>query len=105
MIQFLLQANPAATQVRGEGNLVPLHNALFNESDRRINVVKCLLEADPSAAKLVNSDGDTSYHIALDQECGKELLEHLIKAFPEGVMISNDIGIGYFHPLFFPLIC
>ena len=92
MIQFLLQANPAATKIRGEGNLVPLHNALFNESDRRINIVKCLLQADPTAAKLVNFDGDTSYHLALDQECGRELLEQLVKAFPEGVTIPNDIG-------------
>ncbi len=92
MIQFLLQANPSATKVRGEGNLVPLHNALFNESDRRIHIVKCLLDADPTAAKLVNSDGDTSFHIALDQECGCEVLDHLIRSFPEGVDISNDIG-------------
>eukprot|EP00599_Poterioochromonas_sp_BG-1_P005042 CAMPEP_0173148664 /NCGR_PEP_ID=MMETSP1105-20130129/9857_1 /TAXON_ID=2985 /ORGANISM="Ochromonas sp., Strain BG-1" /LENGTH=469 /DNA_ID=CAMNT_0014063367 /DNA_START=108 /DNA_END=1518 /DNA_ORIENTATION=- len=97
MIQFLLQANPSATKVRGEGNLVPLHNALFNESDRRIHIVKCLLDADPSAAKLVNSDGDTSFHIALDQECGCEVLDHLIRSFPEGVDISNDIGYLPLH--------
>lgn len=97
MIQFLLQANPSATKVKGEGNLVPLHNALFNESNRRVHIVKCLLDADPSAAKVVNSDGDTSFHIALDQECNADIIDQLIKAFPEGLLTPNDIGYLPLH--------
>jgi ankyrin repeat protein len=97
MIQFLLQAHPAATKVRGEGSLVPLHNSFYNESDHRYEISKCLLEADPSAAKILNADGDTSFHMALDQECGTELLQQLIKAFPEGLETQNDIGYLPLH--------
>ena len=97
MIQFLLQANAAATKVKGEGDLVPLHNSLYNESEHRCEIAKCLLSADPSAAKFVNLDGDTALHMAIDQECSIELLEHLIKAFPEGVMEQNDIGYLPLH--------
>jgi ankyrin repeat protein len=97
MIQFLLQANAPATKIRGEGSLVPLHDALFNESTHRAQIVKCLLDADPGAAKMLNSDGDTSFHIALDQECGHEILDQLIKFFPEGLKISNDIGYLPLH--------
>lgn len=92
MIQFLLQSNPSATKIRGEGNLVPLQNALFNESPHRVQIVKCLLDADPSAAKIINSDGDSLFHLAIDQECGKDLLQHLIQVYPEGVSVQNDVG-------------
>lgn len=92
MIQFLLQANPAATKVRGEGNLIPLQNALFNESEHRVSIVKSLLDADPSAASVLNSDGDTVFHLAINQECCVDLLQHLLTAYPFGLAVQNDIG-------------
>jgi ankyrin repeat protein len=92
MIQFLLQANPAATKVRGEGNFVPLQNALFNESEHRVSIVKSLLDADPSAASILNADGDTVFHLAINQECRVDLLQHLLTAYPQGLAVQNDIG-------------
>lgn len=93
MMLFLLQANPAATKVRGEGNLVPLQHALYNEDpDKKGDIVKLLLDADPSAASIVNADGDTVFHIAINQECNISLLSQLLRAFPEGVRVQNDIG-------------
>lgn len=93
MIRFLLQANPGATKVRGEGNLVPLQNALYNESETMKGcIVSHLLNADPSAASIVNSDGDTVFHIAINQECKRDLIALLLDAFPEGLKVQNDIG-------------
>lgn len=98
MIQFLLQANPSATKVHGEGNLVPLQNALYNESETlKVAIVKVLLDADPAAASTVHSDGDTVFHIAINQECKRDLLEHLLAAFPAGVRVQNDIGYLPLH--------
>lgn len=97
MIRFLLQANPSATKVKGEGNLVPLQCALYNESEHRLPIVKCLLEVDPGAAKIVNGDGDTALHLAVDEECEKDILSHLIRAYPEAVMVQNDIGLLPLH--------
>jgi ankyrin repeat protein len=97
MIRFLLQANPSATKVKGESHLVPLQCALYNESEERLHIVKCLLDADPSAAKIINGDGDTALHLAVDQECGTELLSNLIKAHPDAVMSQNDIGLLPLH--------
>jgi len=97
MIRFLLQANPAATKVRGEGNLVPLQNALFNESEYRVAIVKVLLDADPSAASVLNSDGDTVFHLAINQECRVDLLQHLLAAYPQGLKVQNDIGYLPLH--------
>eukprot|EP01031_Cornospumella_fuschlensis_P028697 gene28697-34645_t len=67
MIQFLLQANPAATKAKGESNLVPLQCALYNQSPARLHIVTCLLDADPSAAQVVNPNGDTALHLAVEQ--------------------------------------
>lgn len=93
MMQYLLQECPAATKVRGEGNLVPLQHALYNENPIRKNdIVKVLLDADPSAASIVNADGDTVFHIAINQECNLSLMSQLLDAFPEGVRVQNDIG-------------
>jgi ankyrin repeat protein len=97
MIRFLLQANPCSTKVKGESNLVPLQCALYNECEERLHIVKCLLDADPTAARMINGDGDTALHLAVDQECDKELLVHLIRAYPEAVMVQNDIGLLPLH--------
>lgn len=97
MIRFLLQANPSATKVKGESNLVPLQCALFNESQERLHIVKCLLDVDRSTAKVINDDGDTTLHLAVNQECEKSLLTRLIDAYPEAVMVQNDIGLLPLH--------
>jgi ankyrin repeat protein len=97
VIEFLLQAYPTATQARGVDNLIPLHNALYNESLERSAIAKCLIDADPSSASLCNLDGDTCFHIAIDQECGQDVLHNLIQAFPEGILTANDMGYLPLH--------
>jgi ankyrin repeat protein len=97
MIRFLLQANPGATKVHGEGNLVPLHCALYNESSSRMPIMKCLLEVDPHAAKLINSDGDTALHLAVDHECENAILKLIMKAYPDSAKVQNDLGLLPLH--------
>lgn len=98
MITFLLQANPLATKVRGSADLLPLHCALYNEhAESRLRVVKCLLEADPESARLINSDGDTTLHIGVDSECNLETLKMLLKTFPDASKTVNDIGMLPLH--------
>lgn len=97
VIQYLLQANPGATKHRGEGDLVPLQCGFFNESRNRLNIVKCLLEADPSAAAIIGADGDTALHMAAVQECELPLMERLVSAFPGAAMVQNDIGLLPLH--------
>lgn len=58
---------------------------------------QCLLDVDPSAAKVINGDGDTALHLAVDQECGQDLLSRLIRAYPEAVMAQNDLGLLPLH--------
>jgi ankyrin repeat protein len=97
LIQFLLQANPAGTKQHGEGDLVPLQAAFFNETANRLAIVRCLLEADISVAALINSDGDTALHLAVVQECELELLSSLVTACPESARKQNDIGFLPLH--------
>lgn len=68
MIQFLLQANPCATRVQGDGLLVPLQCAIRHDNNKfRYKLVECLLNTDPQSAQMINSDGDTALHNAVDQ--------------------------------------
>eukprot|EP01034_Spumella_vulgaris_P034632 gene34632-42720_t len=97
MIQFLLMANPSATKVRGEGNLVPLQCALYNESTARMEIMKRLLEVDPESAKLINADGDTAMHLAVDHECDTEILELILKANPDSTKTANNLGLLPLH--------
>jgi ankyrin repeat protein len=92
LMHYLLQANPGSTKIKGEGNLVPLHCGLFNESNNRVAIVKTLLQADPSAASMINSDGDTALHTASVQECEAELVHCLVSVSPESAKFQNDIG-------------
>mmetsp|Transcript_15635 Transcript_15635/g.34552 ORF Transcript_15635/g.34552 Transcript_15635/m.34552 type:complete len:547 (-) Transcript_15635:159-1799(-) len=92
LMHYLLQANPGSTKIKGDGNLVPLHCGLFNESHNRVAIVKTLLQADPSAASMINSDGDTALHTAAVQECEAELVYALVSVSPEAAKYQNDIG-------------
>lgn len=98
MILFLLQANPGATKVRGEGTLVPLQNALYHENPvKKTEIVQLLLDADPTAASIVHVDGNTVLHIAMEEACPANLLASLLHAFPDGVRMRNDIGYLPLH--------
>uniref|UniRef100_A0A7S3MB41 Uncharacterized protein n=1 Tax=Spumella elongata TaxID=89044 RepID=A0A7S3MB41_9STRA len=97
VIQYLLQANPASTRQRGEGDLVPLQCGFFNESQHRLEIVTCLLDADPSAAATIGVDGDTALHMAAVQECELDLIERVVRAFPAAATIQNDIGLLPLH--------
>eukprot|EP01038_Epipyxis_sp_PR26KG_P013198 gene13198-17686_t len=98
MIKFLLQANPSATKVPGDGMLVPLQCAIYNQPGKsRVEIVQCLLEADPTAATVVNSDGDTALHLAIDQECEVEIITLLLKAYADAAKIRNYSGLLPLH--------
>lgn len=92
MIKFLLQMSPESTKVQGDQNLVPLQCAVFNESAHRLDIVKTLIEADSTAARMTNVEGDTAMHKALEGECDIELTELLLKVYPDALKVQNDLG-------------
>lgn len=97
VIRYLLQSNPGSTKQRGEGDMVPLQCSFFNETNNRLAVVLCLLEADPTAAAITGADGDTALHMAAVQECEVQLMEKLVEAFPGAGMVQNDMGLLPLH--------
>lgn len=97
VIRYLLQANPSSTRQRGEGDLVPLQCSFFNETENRLAVKLCLLDADPGAAAITGTDGDTALHMAAVQECELALMERLVAAFPDAAKVQNDIGLLPLH--------
>jgi ankyrin repeat protein len=97
VIRYLLQSNPTSTRHRGEGDLVPLQCSFFNETSNRLAIKLCLLEADPGAAAITGTDGDTALHMAAVQECELKLMERLVDAFPDAAKVQNDIGLLPLH--------
>lgn len=98
MIQYLLQANPSGTKVKGESDLVPLQCAIYNQHPpSQFEIVKKLLKADVEAAKTINPDGDTALHLAVELECNINVLRLLIQAYPEAATIANDVGMLPLH--------
>lgn len=97
VIRYLLQSNPASTRHRGEGDMIPLQCSFFNETSNRLAIKLCLLDADPGAAAITGTDGDTALHMAAVQECELKLMERLVDAFPDAAKVQNDIGLLPLH--------
>jgi hypothetical protein len=91
-------ANPWAIKVSGESNLVSLQCALNNESSARVQIMKCLLDVDPGSAKLINVDGDTVLHLAVDHECDTEILQLLLRAHSDAIKPHNKLGLLPLQP-------
>jgi ankyrin repeat protein len=103
MIQYLLQANPSATKVKGESDLIPLQCAIYNQHPpSRYEIVKKLLQADVNSAEIINPDGDTALHLAVELECDVDVLRLLISANPAAVSTANDVGMLPLHMACFP---
>lgn len=93
MIQYLIQANPLATKVKGSGDMIPLHRAIYNEDkNSRYRIIKSLLEVDKLSVATANSDGDTVLHLALHNECDLELLKLLVTSNVNVVNARNSGG-------------
>mmetsp|Transcript_20426 Transcript_20426/g.31524 ORF Transcript_20426/g.31524 Transcript_20426/m.31524 type:complete len:558 (-) Transcript_20426:122-1795(-) len=84
-----LASRGRSVMVSDHGGNAPLHLACMNDYRHGVeDLVRILLEVDPTVAKLENTKGKIPLHLALEAKAPAEVIELLAKVCPETV--AND---------------
>ncbi len=79
-LQDIIKRFPQAAQVPGPYKRLPLHWASVSGSAAGVTM---LLNAFPEAAKMADEDGRLPLHVAAESNPNKEVIEVLLKAYPD----------------------
>lgn len=97
MVQRLVKEYPAAvTSRRGVGRL-PVHYAVFADCPS-IDVLRCLVEVNPSTLQMTDVYGRLPLHYAVDKPhpC-REIIAYLLSVHPEGEFTALLILLSSVH--------
>jgi len=95
----LLQAQPKlATTKDRQGNL-PLHLALCVSEAPCFSVIEALIAHFPDGVKEMDSDGNLPMHLALRNKAGLDVLDVILKTFPDAAFFKGQEGWPIFKGL------
>eukprot|EP00814_Leptocylindrus_danicus_P004045 CAMPEP_0116040308 /NCGR_PEP_ID=MMETSP0321-20121206/24277_1 /TAXON_ID=163516 /ORGANISM="Leptocylindrus danicus var. danicus, Strain B650" /LENGTH=515 /DNA_ID=CAMNT_0003520089 /DNA_START=184 /DNA_END=1731 /DNA_ORIENTATION=+ len=87
-VQILVDAFPMALEIPDANGCIPLHIALL---DKKMDVIECLLEKNEATASIAGfDDGELPLHFALANHYPLGIIQPLVDAFPEGLLVSNS---------------
>ena len=91
IIALLLNSSQSSTQtIDYDGGLTPLHVACLEEAEDE--VLKILLDSDPTVASLRDDDGNLPLHWVVHNRISRESVERLLHAYPRGAESINTNG-------------
>jgi ankyrin repeat protein len=95
VVALLLQSKPEVASMKDGENYLPLHHAC--EIGCRPEIVKYLLDIDPTAAVTMTRKHDSALSLACSCNKNVETVKLLIKANPNALSQKNDYGFAPLH--------
>eukprot|EP00571_Detonula_confervacea_P009334 CAMPEP_0172323668 /NCGR_PEP_ID=MMETSP1058-20130122/49364_1 /TAXON_ID=83371 /ORGANISM="Detonula confervacea, Strain CCMP 353" /LENGTH=667 /DNA_ID=CAMNT_0013039733 /DNA_START=111 /DNA_END=2114 /DNA_ORIENTATION=- len=99
VIKLLVDACPVALTIGGD-NMTPLHLILHERIDtvKKIDVVKFLVESDPSVLRMRDIFARTPIHLAcMDKYATVEVVKYLHEMWPDSINTPDNDGLILLH--------
>jgi len=92
--EMLLQA--VSRIIERNGYKPPLHCILLQLKDVSLDVVERFIKIFPESVKHTCGEG-LPLHIAIKQECSDDIINTLLRSYPDGVLVKNYYGESPLH--------